>query len=532
MAEDIDFEKLLKRTEVQFLLQCKNVKGCPSCANVQKETKNTTTTTTTTEIPENNENDEEDEEDEPTTRKKRVCSLEDLGLHIASLWRKQDAKCVSCQEKLTAFVRMDALANFRLRSDDIRKCPSSANVKFLFCVACSNGLHLMMSKTEAFHKLRRVLFFDERRINSVYHLPKLPATSQPRNAEKKDDNKPGSNARLTGMTKAQLRTCWRNQGGLTAFKITPQILSDMDEESRTAIAEEIRVFDAQIQRDITETKTKTKSWLGQKRKSTDSKDESSVKIGAFFTNPHYLVFQVPLSIYKNVIYGFKLFPKINRKLGIACDENSTLVCNLFFGLIGNLKLGEFLSWARRHIKRAPVPVLKTPLGKGIPRFPRPIPHHILYETEKKAQDQKQEQSFEAFAKLQLEKAELDLRIRQKRKELQELAVTLEEPLLAQFNKQQVAEKYFPDLDATMSLGMKAGRRRTVNQEFLQEKLPALLHQAISVPLDRKLTLSEYETMCEEILKEIFSKEFRGSTPPVYTIVVTKKKKRPTRTINL
>lgn len=544
-----DFEKLLGSTDIQYLLQYKNVMGCPKCPKSAPQSGATGTAgSESTSISENDEKEKKKEfthhptdidEDEPNEdtdeiiedwnlekqyfqeegkdkrgTKKQVCSLE-INYHLSRLWNDQKSKCACCEEPLTLYKRLHAASNFRFRLENPQWCPTTDNIKFLLCVPCCNLLRTTMYQEREWKRVRSILF-TENRSRSVFHLAKLPEYVALNKATSNESFLPGSQIRITGLTRVQLRSLWENQAGLSAFRITPEILEEMDEETQQSIHKEIQLFE---KRKATLKKRKLDIGSG----SSGSSGSSEKKLGTFLKDPNYLVFQVPLSVYSSPMFGFKLFPRRTR--GNSADENSTLVCNLFFGMMGNLTKGEFLSWARRRIKRAPLPILQTKKGLKVSRYRLPPSLNSLQQQAKEKQNVQDEKKMAELAQLEVEKKRLEKELRQQKKRIKVLGDDIQEPLLAQLEETQKSEKDFENLGVSLTFGMRAGRPRPVDRAFLDEKLPELVQESFPSPCDRKLSASEYEDRCKQIIQLLWSKEFRVAGPPTWKIGIKNLRKK-------
>ena len=232
-----------------------------------------------------------------------------------------------------------------------------------------NLLVTVLHDTQEYTRIRGILF-SENCSRFTFHTPYLPRPIKKSAQDSKNTfYPPGSKMRVTGMNKTQLQSLWKKQGGLSAFRITNDVLSEMDSETRKITIEEMKIFQVSQHESLQNITANKKRKVNVNDAKVNAKAKAKESGGSrCFNDPNYLVFQVPLFVYSSAIFGTKLFPPIDRKQGISCDEDSTLICNVFFGMMGDLPLGQFLSWARKRLKRAPLPLVKNSQGKLVKRF--------------------------------------------------------------------------------------------------------------------------------------------------------------------
>jgi hypothetical protein len=505
------FAQLFDNNDVTFALQLKSTTGCtrcPQCPLVQPKA----LTATKSEEPKirgkptkpaaeekdksekvflREESDSEPESDEVEYRsqqleegmksrgyRKRIpkCSL-DVANQTARVWEEQKGNCKSCQEPLTQYAQFGKASNFRFRLHDYRQCPSEDNIVGLLCTVCANCFDTVMNQESEWIIIRNLMFRRSVAISSVSYLSKLP-----------ENQTEGFSKMRLGISGAELKKKWAEQGGLSAFRVTPEILAEFDRPTRDKIFADMKRYDEE--------------------KLKPSKPSS---LPPCWKNPYYLVFQVPLCVQQTLLFAPKVFPKIKR--GQSADVHTSLICNLFFGMMGDLRVSEFLSWAKKHIHQAPL--LRSLRGKPFQRFPLPDLSPELPETTE-------------FDTKYREYAEAKLEIKKRMAELKQLRVaskalfeTIHAPLWNHLRETHSKSKTLSDLGVTMGFTSRVGRKRTVNEAFLAEKMPSLFREEVPLP---NFSLADWENVCSRVLTKCYSTEFRGVAPMVWDIGVKKQKK--------
>jgi hypothetical protein len=354
--------------------------------------------------------------------------------------------------------------------------------------------------------------------------------------------------------------------GLSCYKLTEGALNEMEDEWKTFFQQGILSYEkTKHEQEIPKVKGNAKR-IRESEEEQNPKSAKRVKVSAhpvqpkeekkenkntkpaYWENPHYLAFQVPLYIASTTsLLMVQSQPKISRPLKQKFSkDDTTLVSRILLSMQGTLGLGEFLCWAYRRIMIAPIltdlkkrfphvePVFKVsnPNEKSaIPllvKTPKEIAREALLEksTEQYAiLDRKAKQHRKLASQCQKEAVDKhwdmasEYLFRMSQEENCKVKVFSFEPEDPQEHEDPQEPK--PSKYVGLSIGMRAGRVRELDEKFMKEKLPILINEEFDLPIEE----GQLQKICERMTKKFFSKEFRGCYPPSYQIYSSKIKER-------
>lgn len=433
---------------------------------------------------------------------KNKCSLDNVLLFTCKAFNEQKGKCQSCTIALDTYQDMGSATNFRFRIKDPNNCPVPENISCLICVPCENLLGFVRHDSDDFEAQRYLLF---------RAVPRPPVRYTPHLLS-------GQSLSYSGVSKSQLRDMWNAQGGLSGYRLSPDMRKTLLPYGKAHLAspEQIAKFVESPWPQLEASKVEGKKRIGMKQR-RKNRDDAILK--SWWQNPHYLFFLVPLYAGKDFCHEAKLFPPCT-----TTDEKSsfsvhrhTLVASLLLRLQGSLSLASFLIWAVQSMKKV---ILQDPdLPKK--RFPKcqVFPKHKDAEEMLKAEvEASQAQEILLSQLLPHGKEQRKLR------DLKEQGNLIRQsPEFAQTKSVASAAFYkyiktgahkhkpipIPDVNMTVDFKLPAqGKLRRMTPDYIIGELPKLL-----IKYFPSLDLSGLTEISQCMVNDLWSRERRGYEPP-------------------